>query len=160
MFQILKKLWFPLCLLGLVLLALPGALLIGLNQADLSGPVNQWLENRFSLTYHPAVPGWATIALLFVPIIIALLYFLKLKRKPIQVPSTFLWRKSIEDLHVNSLFQWLRDNVLLLVQLCIILLLIYSGLQFQIQGEMAVAGHHYVILIDNSASMSTRDVSP
>src|SRR6266567_1312667 len=158
MFQILKKLWFPLCLLGLVLLALPGALLIGLNQADLSGPVNQWLENRFSLTYHPAVPGWATIALLFVPIIIALLYFLKLKRKPIQVPSTFLWRKSIEDLHVNSLFQWLRENVLLLLQILTVLFLIYGVLSFQVYGRENES-RHYILIIDNSASMSATDVS-
>src|ERR1700730_11213709 len=126
MFQVLKKLWFPLCLLGLVLLALPGAVLLGLSLADLSGPVNQWLEGHLNLTYHPAVPGWATIVLLLLPIFIALLYFLKLKRKPLQVPSTFLWRKSIEDLHVNSLFQWLRDNVLLLLQILTVLVLAYA----------------------------------
>ena len=41
--------------------------------------------------------------LLLVPLLLILLYFLKLKRKPLQVPSTFLWRRVIEDLHVNSL---------------------------------------------------------
>jgi hypothetical protein len=159
MFQVLKKLWFPLCLLGLFLLALPGAVLLGLNLADLSGPVNQWLEGHLNLTYHPAVPGWATIILLLVPIFIALLYFLKLKRKPLQVPSTFLWRKSIEDLHVNSLFQWLRDNVLLLLQILTVLVLAYAVMSFQLHARPG-SGRHYILMIDNSASMSATDVAP
>ena len=50
-------------------------------------------------------------------VLILLLYFLKLRRQPLSVPSTFLWRKSIEDVHVNSLFQWLRENLLLILQL-------------------------------------------
>src|SRR5262249_19778037 len=102
---------------------------------------------------------WAALALLLVPLLIVLLYFLKMKRKPLQVPSTFLWRKSIEDLTVNSLFQWLRDNVLLLIQLLIILLLIYSVMSFQVHGAQS-SGRHYILLIDNSASMSATDVPP
>src|SRR5262249_30885096 len=68
--------------------------------------------------------------------------------------------KSIEDLHVNSLFQWLRDNVLLLVQLGIVLFLIYAVLDPQFQGNRAAAGKHTIILIDNSASMNVKDVLP
>ena len=86
------------------------------------------------------------------PLVILLLYFLKLKRKPLQVPSTFLWRKSIEDLHVNSLFQWLRDNVLLLLQLLIVLVLIYAVMAFHVHGHHR-EGKHYILMIDNSASM-------
>ena len=52
-----------------------------------------------------------------VPPAIVLLYFLKLKRQPLEVPSTYLWRKSIEDLHVNSIWQRLRQSLLLLLQL-------------------------------------------
>ncbi|MFO0843831.1 MAG: VWA domain-containing protein, partial [Gemmataceae bacterium] len=89
-----------------------------------------------------------------------LLYFLKLRRKAVEVPSTFLWRKSIEDLHVNSLFQWLRDNVLLLVQLAAVLLLIYSAMAFQIHGRAATSGKHFILLLDSSASMSATDVAP
>ena len=92
-------------------------------------------------------------------LLILLLYFLKLKRKPLHVPSTFLWKKSIEDLHVNSLFQWLRENVLLLLQILTVLVLLYALMSFQIHGNM-VEGRHYIVMIDNSASMSATDVSP
>src|SRR5262249_11549538 len=93
------------------------------------------------------------------PLLVALLYFLKLKRRPLQVPSTFLWRKSIEDLHVNSLFQWLRQNILLILQLLILLTLIYGVLAFQVHAP-ATQARHYILMIDNSASMSATDVLP
>jgi hypothetical protein len=153
-----KGVWFPICLSILVLAMLPGALLLLLSLLGFEGWVNAWLQDNLRLSYHNSLPRWATILLLLLPIILAILYFLKLRRKSMEVPSTFLWRKSIEDLHVNSLFQWLRDNILLLVQLCIILLLIYSGLQFQIRGGTTAAGKNYIILIDSSASMAVSDV--
>jgi hypothetical protein len=78
---------------------------------------------------------------------------------PLAVPSTFLWRKSIEDLHVNSLFQWLRQNVLLLLQLLTLLMLIYGILAPRFHGSTG-RGKHYILMIDNSASMSATDVAP
>src|SRR5208282_289213 len=95
--------------------------------------------------------------LLLVPPLIVLLYFLKLKRKPLQVPSTFLWRKSVEDLHVNSLLQWLRQNVLLLLQILAVLAMIYAIMAFRFHGRPST-GRHYIIMVDNSASMSATDV--
>src|SRR5439155_4036403 len=97
--------------------------------------------------------------LVLAPIGVLLLYFLKLKRRPLQVPSTFLWKKSIEDLHVNALFQWLRQNVVLLLQLLVLLVLIYASLGLRFHGQTAT-GRHYIIMIDNSASMSATDVQP
>ena len=64
--------------------------------------------------------GWFVLA--GVPVGIIALYFLKLKRRPVKVPSTLLWRKSLEDLHVNSLFQRLRRNLLLFLQLLAVVL--------------------------------------
>jgi hypothetical protein len=155
----LGRVWFPAALVVLLLLAIPGVVLFVLNLTGEAGPVNDWLVENFNLTYHFALPGWLGLILLLVPLAIILLYFLKLKRKPLQVPSTFLWRKSIEDLHVNSLFQWLRENVLLLLQLLAVLLLIYAVMGFRFHGSTA-HGKHYILLIDNSGSMAATDVEP
>lgn len=155
----LARVWFPLALVALLLLAIPGFVLFALNVFGLENAVNTWLQDHIQLTYHLSIPWWAGLILLLVPLLILLLYFLKLKRKPLQVPSTFLWKKSIEDLHVNALFQWLRENVLLLLQLLTVLLLIYALMAFQLHGNM-IEGKHYILMIDNSASMSATDVSP
>ncbi|HJZ60055.1 MAG TPA: VWA domain-containing protein, partial [Gemmataceae bacterium] len=80
-------------------------------------------------------------------------------RKPIPVSSTFLWHKSVEDLHVNRLIQWLRRNVLLLLQLLGVFLLMYAVLGPRLHAA-AGEGRHYVLIIDNSASMSATDVPP
>src|SRR5438270_2217409 len=93
--SVLGRVWFPLALVVLLLLAVPGVVLFLLNLTGGAGPVNDWLVDNFNLTYHFALPGWLGLLLLLVPLAILLLYFLKLKRKPLQVPSTFLWRKSI-----------------------------------------------------------------
>jgi von Willebrand factor type A domain/Aerotolerance regulator N-terminal len=155
----LARSWFPLALVALLVLAIPSAVLLALNIFDLQGTVNDWLQGNFSLSYHLPVAWWLGLILLLVPVLIALLYFLKLKRKPLSVPSTFLWRKSIEDLHVNALFQWLRQNVLLLLQLLAVLVLIYAFMDFRVHGRTTV-GKHYILMIDNSASMSATDVAP
>jgi hypothetical protein len=138
---------------------LPGAFLLVLHLFGKEGYVNEWLHNQLSLSYHFALPSWAGLVLLLVPLLLVLLYFLKLKRKPLQVPSTLLWRKSIEDLHVNSLFQWLRNNILLLLQLLTVLVLIYAVLAPQVHGG-AKSGKSYILLIDSSASMAVTDVAP
>jgi hypothetical protein len=157
--SLLARSWFPLCLAVVLLVALLGLVLIVLHVSGYAGPVNEWLEENLQLSYEFPL-HWVIALLLFqVPIAILLLYFLKLKRKPLQVPSTFLWRKSIEDLHVNALFQWLRQNVLLLLQLLTVLLLIFAIVGIRFHG-MTVKGKNYIILIDSSASMSASDVKP
>src|SRR5262245_47184351 len=155
----LKRSWFALSLAALLLLALPGLGLWALNLLGQEIEVNKRLEDSISLTYHILVPWWGALLLFLVPPLLILLYFLKLKRKPLAVPSTFLWRKSIEDLHVNSLFQWLRQNVLLLLQLLAVLMLVYGLLAPRFHAATG-RGKHYILMIDNSASMSATDVQP
>ena len=93
--RVLRAVWFPLALVGLLALAIPVLILVILNLVGQAGAVNEWLLNHFNVTFAPPL-GLVLIVLLVVPAII-LLYFLKLKRKPLAVPSTFLWRKSIEE---------------------------------------------------------------
>jgi hypothetical protein len=156
----LGRSWFGLGMLGLVLLAVPGYILFALNLLGVQEKVNGVLQVTFNLAYHIPPIGWLGAALLLLaPAAIVLLYFLKLKRKPLSVPSTFLWRKSIEDLRVNALFQWLRQNLLLLLQLLTVLLLIYGLMNFWLHGRTA-GGKHYILIIDSSASMAATDVSP
>ncbi len=155
----IARYWFPLCLVGLLLCSIPGIVLFTLNLFGMERSVNHWLQNSLSLTYDIPVPWWAILFLLLLPFAILLLYFLKLKRKPLSVPSTFLWKKSIEDLHVNALFQWLRENVLLLLQILAVLALIYGVMAFHLHGRGG-AGKHYILMIDNSASMAATDMGP
>src|SRR5436305_10977355 len=155
----LRRYWFLSGLLVILLLTLPGALVFAASLFGLDAGLNTWLTENYSLSYLIPLPPWASFLLLLVPALLVLLYFLKLKRKPLQVPSTFLWKKSIEDLRVNSLFQWLRNNVLLLLQLLAVCLLLYALLGPRLHSRGG-NGRHFILMIDNSASMSATDVSP
>jgi hypothetical protein len=157
--SLLGRFWFPLTLLVLLLLAVAGMVILILNHYGMQGSINSWLQENFALTQHPPLAWGVFLLLLLVPFAIVLLYFLKLKRRPLQVPSTFLWRKSIEDLHVNALFQWLRRNILLLLQVLTVLVLIFAVMGFRLHGASS-SGKRYILLIDNSASMSATDVKP
>jgi hypothetical protein len=146
-------------LILLALFAVPGLILVVLTLLQLDAPVNEWLQENLQVSYQLALAPWLAILLLLSPLIVLILYFLKLKRKAVQVPSTFLWKKSIEDLHVNTLFQWLRQNVLLVLQILALLFLTYTVLGIRFHGGKNSA-RHYILLIDNSASMSATDFAP
>jgi hypothetical protein len=98
--------------------------------------------------------AWGLLGL--IPVGIVLLYFLKLKRESVEVPSTYLWSKTIEDLHVNSLLQRLRRNLLLLLQLLAVAVAIIALLRPGMQGETTGQGRT-VFLLDTSASMQAID---
>ena len=153
----LADVFFFVVLTVLLLLTVPAAVLLVLKLMGRETAVNDWLKDNLGISYQVALPGWAAVVLLLVPFLLVLLYFLKMRRQSLQVPSTFLWRKSVEDLHVNSLFQWLRKNLLLLLQLACILLLIFAVMTFRVFGS---GGTHYILMIDSSASMTVKDVEP
>jgi len=89
--------------------------------------------------------------------LLLLLYFLKLRRREMAVPSTLLWRKAIQDLQVNSPFQRLRRNLLLLLQMLLLAVLLFS-LARPIMNYTPGAGASTIILIDRSASMGATDM--
>jgi hypothetical protein len=102
---------------------------------------------------------WQWLLLAAIPPAILSLYFLKLKRRESVVPSTLLWKKAIEDLHVNSIWQRLRQNILLYLQLLFVALLMLACLRPGWSG-MNRAGERRIYVIDQSASMQANDESP
>ena len=100
--------------------------------------------------------GWQWLILAAIPPLIVLLYFLKLKRQPLEVPSTYLWQRTIEDLHVNSLWQRLRQNILLFLQLLLILLIMLACLRPSWRDRQLL-GNRFIFLVDVSASMRATD---
>lgn len=112
------------------------------------------------MTWFPTFlnPFTAAIAAAVVVPSLLLLYFLKLRRREVDVASTILWKKSIQDLQVNAPFQKLRRNLLLLLQLLLLGLLLLA-LSRPITHYTPGAGKSSVILIDRSASMNARDAN-
>ena len=102
---------------------------------------------------------WQWLLMCLVPPAIVALYFLKLRRMPLEVPSTYLWRRTIEDMHVNSLWQKLRQNLLLFLQLLLIALLMLACLRPSWMGRKKLQ-NRLIFLVDTSASMTATDESP
>ncbi|MBI1291560.1 VWA domain-containing protein [bacterium] len=86
--------------------------------------------------------------------VIVVLYMLKLKRRPQRVPSTLLWRRSIQDMVANAPFQRLRNNLLMWLQLLALLLLVL-GLARPVGNFSGGKGETLILLLDLSASMQT-----
>jgi hypothetical protein len=97
----------------------------------------------------------AIAAAIAVPSLI-ILYFLKLRRRDVEISTTLLWKKTIQDIQANAPFQRLRRNILLLLQLIVLGGVLAAVAQPQFHGEIS-AGKQRVILIDRSASMAATD---
>ncbi|MEO8377496.1 MAG: BatA domain-containing protein, partial [Candidatus Sumerlaeota bacterium] len=110
-----------------------------------------WFQSLFA----PFIAPWAFALLALAPVIV-IMYLLKLKRRPVKVPSTLLWRKSVQDLVANAPFQKLRNNLLLWLQLLILLLLVIALTRpiFKLTG---LKGETVILLLDQSASMQAKD---
>lgn len=105
-----------------------------------------WIDFRYPL-------GAAFFATL-VPLVI--LYFLKLKRPRMEVPSLALWQSVVNDQRVNSPFQKFRRNILLWLQMALLCLLILALMQPSFSGGPETS-EYLPVLIDCSASMSARN---
>ncbi|CAN5404977.1 BatA and WFA domain-containing protein [soil metagenome] len=109
-----------------------------------------WLPNFLSPLTGLIAAAIAVPALL-------VLYFLKLRRREMEVSSTLLWKKAIQDLQVNAPFQKLRRNLLLILQMMVLLALCLA-LSRPVTFFKPGAGKSTVILIDHSASMNAMDI--
>jgi hypothetical protein len=93
-----------------------------------------------------------------VPLLVAM-YFLKLRRRQVEVSSTLLWRRAVQDLRVNSPFQRLRRSLLLLLQLLLLAALLFALARPAARGH-APNGARTIIILDQSASMNATDLAP
>lgn len=93
------------------------------------------------------------VLLWFLPVaaFIIFLYLLKVRRREIRVPARFLWPTITTDVRANALFQKLRPNLLLFLQLLIAFLLLAALARPMIQAR-GLPGQS-VIVVDASASM-------
>lgn len=92
-------------------------------------------------------------ALLLAGVPIVLLHMLKLRRQRREVPTTMLWRRSVEDLVANVPFQRLRWSLLLLLQLAAATALAAALGRPATEGA-ATLGGRVIVLLDRSASMN------
>lgn len=106
-----------------------------------------------------ATPGIAMIAGAIAVPTLLILYFLKLRRRNVDISSTLLWKKAIQDLHANAPFQKLRRNILLLLQLLVLAAILFALAQPQLMSDRTT-GDLKIFMIDNSASMNAMDGDP
>ncbi len=97
------------------------------------------------------------LSALSVPLL--LLYFLKVRRRQMTVPSLLLWDPSLHDREASAFFQRLQRDPLLLLQILALLALTVAVAR----PTVTVMGHgakRVAIVIDSSASMKATDVTP
>ena len=96
----------------------------------------------------------ALIGLISLPVIVAF-YMLRLRRRDVQVGSTFLWQQLVRDVEANAPWQRLRFSWLLLVQLLIAAIVVIAATRPFTASNSDLAAN-VVLIVDTSASMATR----
>lgn len=100
-------------------------------------------------------PFAAAVAAVAIPAIV-ILYLLKLRRRDVEISTTLLWKKSVQDLQANAPLQKLRRNIMLVLQLMVLAALLLA-LAEPVMKSGTFSGQRFVILLDRSASMATTD---
>jgi len=108
-----------------------------------------------AITWMTPLTG-IVVASALVPLLVAL-YFLKLRRRPAGVPSTLLWKRSVEDVRANTPFQRLRPSLLLFLQLGLLAFVAFALMQPRMDLGLG-SGGRTVIIVDASCSMGAKDL--
>lgn len=87
---------------------------------------------------------------------LAVLYFLKLRRRPLRVSSTLLWSQATADLQVNAPFRMIRFSWLLVLQ-ALVLACFLAALARPALDAGAQPGGTVLLVLDRSASMNALD---
>jgi VWA domain-containing protein/aerotolerance regulator-like protein len=87
------------------------------------------------------------------------LYILKLRRRPVPVVFSPIWRRVLGDRESSRLFSQLKRWLSLLLQLALLALLALA-LGDPRRGSVSADARHVVVLVDASASMLASDVAP
>jgi Ca-activated chloride channel family protein len=87
---------------------------------------------------------------------ITALYFLKVRRKRVVVPSVLLWTELSKTEQLATPLQRFQRNLLLLLQLLLLALLALAAARPYVVSESAPA-HATVVVVDTSASMGATD---
>ncbi len=100
-------------------------------------------------------PAWLLLAALALPVI--LLWFLRQRREPREVPTVFLWRRAAEEQRVSPLLRRLEQSLLLVLEITALLLLAAAAADLVFSLGLRSEARRVAIVIDTSASMGTRD---
>src|SRR5213083_3721397 len=99
------------------------------------------------------------LALFGLSVPLVLLYFLKVRRRERTVSSLLLWPTSLRDREASTFFQRLHRDPLLILQL-LALLALCLALARPVATVTGEGARKVVVVLDTSASMKARDVSP
>ncbi|HVT13989.1 MAG TPA: BatA and WFA domain-containing protein [Fimbriimonadaceae bacterium] len=91
--------------------------------------------------------------------VIVILYLLRMRRRDVKVPASFLWPERTDEVRANALIQRLRFSWLLVLQLLALMLVVFAVARPQTKQE-GLAGKVTVLVVDASASMGATDVKP
>lgn len=102
-------------------------------------------------------PAGLALGALAVPLIG--LYFLRIRRQRVRVPSLLLWQEVAKVQALATPFERFRKSLLLLLQLLLLLLLTLAFARPFLEDEFE-AGRSLVLVVDVSASMGSEDGTP
>src|SRR3990172_7603499 len=106
----------------------------------------------------PLTTPLALLGLLFVPAVVAM-YLLKLRREERTVSSTLLWQRLVADVEANAPWQRLRRSLLFILQLLLVIILVLLAARPFVERPAGLA-RDIVLVMDTSASMGAKDLSP